>query len=756
MADERMIKILLSMGVDEAGARRALDQFQKFQKSLGELEKEAQMIKKSISVALSAGKDTKELEQELERIEAVMREIRKQGEGGFRRAFDEQLQAAQKTREELEKASAAQAQMARDARDNAYNLRDIGEKLSRVGQYFSGVGTAILSPLTQASQLFLSTAAQSDPLVVRWKSEMGEIQDAWLRIGRVATEELLPLLEDASDFVSALADFVEAHPELIKIAIGSGIGLKGAGEALQAAGSTAMLLGSLKQLGWLGAGGASAGGATLASAGGMASAAVIVPIVATTLTVLAGIGIGAFINDKLIQPAFGGVKSNQAATVGAFWFGQTVEKITTSLGLLSPEEAKQKTDVFVALIGKITGAIDENSPIWQRAQASMPKTREQRGEIITQAQLDAFAALEDAQNKRKQYEQQSEEARNAIVAEFGARRAEMEQSYENQRGQIIAQYAEQRAKAVSAFALSERRIEQDYYRQRREAAARHGLEIRRAEEDHQRELRKLQRDHNRRVRDLVDERDALGLVREQQAYEDQRRESEESHRIEMRRRNEDYALQLRDMEENFALQRQRRLEDFQRQQQELAAQQQARLAQLDAQHALELQKLAEQEKARLEQFDKNYKAELEQLKSAEQQRLNILRSLALNDHSALQRAGMELTARYRAWLQQAAQSFLTPAPASVPIRGRASGGWVNSGAPYWVGERGPELMIPHTSGNIIPTHRILSGERGNTVRTETGGVNMRIETSSLTLHQVIREIDKRLTRNNRALAKAFA
>jgi len=750
MTDERMIKILLSMGVDEAGARRALEQFQKFQKSLADLEKEAQMVKKAIGVALSAGKDTKELEQELERIEAVMREIRKQGAGGFGRAFDEQAQAAQKTREELEKASAAQAQMARDARDNAYHLRDIGEKLSRVGQYVGGVGNAILSPLTQASQLFLSTAAQSDPLVVRWKSEMSEIQDAWLRIGRVATEELLPLLEDASDFVSALADFVEAHPELVKIAIGAGIGLKGAGEALQAAGSTAMLLGSLKQLGWLGAGGASAGGATLASAGGMASAAVIAPIIATTLTVLAGIGIGAYINDKLLQPVFGGAKSNQAATVGAFWFGQMMEKITTSFGLLSPEEAQRKTDVLVALIGKITGAIDENSPIWQRAQASMPKTREQRGEIITQAQLDAFAALEDAQNKRKQYEQQSEEARNAIVAEFGARRAEMEQSYESQRGQIIAQYAEQRAKAVSAFALSERRIEQDYYRQRREAAQRHGLEIKRAEEDHQREIRKLQRDHNRRVRDLVDERDALGLVREQQSHEDQRQEAEENYRVEMRRRNEDYAMQLRDMDANFALQRQRRLEDFQRQQQ-------ARLAQLDAQHILEMQKLDEQEKARLEQFDKNYKAELEQLQNAEQQRLNILRSLALNDQSALQRAGMELTARYRAWLQQAAQSFLTPAPSGGgSVSRRASGGWVNAGAPYWVGERGPELLIPHTSGNIIPTHRVFSNERWGTLHSEAGGVNMRIETSSLTLHQVIREIDKRLARNNRSLAEAFA
>lgn len=744
MTDERMIKILLSMGVDEAGARRALEQFQKFQKSLADLEKEAQMVKKAIGVALSAGEDTKELEQELERIEAVMREIRKQGAGGFGRAFDEQAQAAQKTREELEKASAAQAQMARDARDNAYHLRDIGEKLSQVGQYVGGVGNAILSPLTQASQLFLSTAAQSDPLVMRWKSEMSEIQDAWLRIGRVATQELLPLLEDASDFMDALADFVEAHPELIKIAVGAGIGLKGAGETLQTLGSIAMLAGTLKQLGWLGAGGAAAGGAAAGGAGGwLAGAGKAVGAFATGTggAITGGIGLGLAGYEAIAQSAWGQKQGlanlGQFASVGAYGLGK----------LFGGEEMGQE---WFRWMGEMTGVIEK------QAEAAEENVKAQ--EVVTQQQLDAFAALEDAQNRRTQYEQQSEEARNAIVADFGARRAEIEKSYESQREQIIAQYAEQRAKAISDFALSERRAEQDYYRQRREAARRHGLEIQRAEQDHQREMRKLQRDHNRRVRDLVDERDALGLVREQQAYEDQRQEAEENYRVEMRRRNEDYAMQLRDMETNFALQRQRRLEDFQRQQQELAAQQQARLAQLDAQHALELQKLAEQEKARLEQYDKNYKAELEQLKSAEQQRLNILRSLALNDHSALQRAGMELTARYRAWLQQAAQSFLTPIPSSGggSIGRRASGGWVNAGAPYWVGERGPELLIPHTSGNIIPTHRILSNERGGTVGGESGSVNMRIETSSLTLAQVVREIDKRLTRNNRALAEAFA
>lgn len=39
----------------------------------------------------------------------------------------------------------------------------------------------------------------------------------------------------------------------------------------------------------------------------------------------------------------------------------------------------------------------------------------------------------------------------------------------------------------------------------------------------------------------------------------------------------------------------------------------------------------------------------------------------------------------------------------VPLAGRAAGGPVTSGTPYWVGERGPELFVPPSSGLIEPS-----------------------------------------------------
>lgn len=49
---------------------------------------------------------------------------------------------------------------------------------------------------------------------------------------------------------------------------------------------------------------------------------------------------------------------------------------------------------------------------------------------------------------------------------------------------------------------------------------------------------------------------------------------------------------------------------------------------------------------------------------------------------------------------------------SIHIGARASGGDVAGGAPYLVGEQGPELMIPKTSGTVIPNNRLSSAMGG--------------------------------------------
>ncbi|OWK27639.1 hypothetical protein SPMU_33650 [Sphingomonas mucosissima] len=41
--------------------------------------------------------------------------------------------------------------------------------------------------------------------------------------------------------------------------------------------------------------------------------------------------------------------------------------------------------------------------------------------------------------------------------------------------------------------------------------------------------------------------------------------------------------------------------------------------------------------------------------------------------------------------------------AALGAPGRATGGPVSPGRPFWVGERGPELFVPTAAGSVLPT-----------------------------------------------------
>ena len=71
--------------------------------------------------------------------------------------------------------------------------------------------------------------------------------------------------------------------------------------------------------------------------------------------------------------------------------------------------------------------------------------------------------------------------------------------------------------------------------------------------------------------------------------------------------------------------------------------------------------------------------------------------------SAAEQAGMSVAA------YQQIIGTQTPVPAPAELwqgPGRARGGPVSTGQPYIVGEAGPELFVPPTSGNIVPNNRL--------------------------------------------------
>lgn len=72
---------------------------------------------------------------------------------------------------------------------------------------------------------------------------------------------------------------------------------------------------------------------------------------------------------------------------------------------------------------------------------------------------------------------------------------------------------------------------------------------------------------------------------------------------------------------------------------------------------------------------------------------------------------------------------------------RANGGYVSAGSPYRVGERGAEIFIPNTSGNIVPTDQLGAGS--NSVNFY-GPVNVRNDQD---IPRLAKEISNELARN---------
>lgn len=663
MADERMIKILLSMGINEAGARRALEQFQKFQKSLADLEKEAQMVKKAISVALSAGKDTKELEQELESIEAVMLEIRRQGAGSFSRAFNEQAQAAKKTREELEKASTAQAQMTRDARDNAFHLRDIGEKLSRVGQYIGGVGSAILSPLTQASQLFLSTAAQSDPLVMRWKSEMSEIQDAWIRIGRVATQELLPLLEKAADFADRLADFVEAHPEIVRAAINAGLSMKIIGGGLETLGNLAMIAGALKGLGSGGAGGflAKAGGAV----GGF--------FMGTGGAVLGGVGAGVAGYNAIAE-----ARGLQSA-------GEIAKKSIAILTYGFYKAGFASLDAVKGVFAWANGV--------QRSGQAASSAASAISNYATAIELGRRYSVEKAniessyQSKIQSLYRQHSAAMSQISSQLSSALAAIEASYQASQLQAQEQFQQQYASIV-----------QQGQEQIRQIIA-----------DSQERLRQMEMDHAQRVEELTNARDALGLAQENRRHQQEVAEEKRRAAEAIRQAKQQTQMQLQQLQQQFALEQAERERQYELEKQQAQQAASDQMAAEQQNYALQLAELQAAKQEELRQLQWGYAEQLRQLGY----RFQGERNLAAQWHAAMLADVNSFWQSYAAQMQAGLSSL--PGP-----EGRASGGYAASGL-YRLGEHGREFVLSAETtraaenllGGALTQRRILGGMTGN-------------------------------------------
>jgi uncharacterized membrane-anchored protein YhcB (DUF1043 family) len=99
----------------------------------------------------------------------------------------------------------------------------------------------------------------------------------------------------------------------------------------------------------------------------------------------------------------------------------------------------------------------------------------------------------------------------------------------------------------------------------------------------------------------------------------------------------------------------------------------------------------------------------------------------------------------------------------APVTGKAIGGSVSAGSPYMVGERGPEMFIPNSSGAIVPNDKLQQGQGAPTIVQNINistGVSQTVRTEIMSMLPRITEATKAAVADSRrrggTFAKAFA
>ncbi|MDQ3004337.1 MAG: hypothetical protein M3R47_02995 [Chloroflexota bacterium] len=574
------------------------------------------------------------------------------------------------------------------------SLRTVSSHIDQVSKLSLATGTALVGGILGFANKYVSNAKVATETTIAWKSAQDDLNRSGERIGAVLAKEAIPLLREGAQLAKDVASFVETHPEAVRAALNTGKVLIGLGAIgllvskgvklvadvkflatipiqitaakLQDAAANKQLEAAVLRAKEFGlniptpGGGAGAGGvAAAATSVGLVVAGVIAAKYAVDLVniVLEKTGIAKSIADaqqKILETSkrpYPGIIA--AARPGASGAASTISSAVTGIPT-SPQ--------FDAVLK----AYDQYK---QDDLAAVQKHYEDRKKIMADALAD---------------EQKSNASYAANVAKVNS-----------QRSSAVAQ-------ATRDFEQANIQAEQDYQNQRSQLIRDGGQEIQQLEADLQEQLRKNRKEHEQRTADLTASRDALGLAKERDRFQDEQSEAKREAKQEIAQRRADLAQRLVDLQQNYEQERVQRFAEYEIRVAEIRAQAAQQLAELRLQHAAELREIQINKTARIKELDASYN---EERKRRYQQLIQNIRDL---DASLL--GETNLKKQYYASMTRDLDSFLSAYRAKLGSLSGSSGstGGATSNYPGYAeggyasglintGERGAEYIMTHNT-----------------------------------------------------------
>jgi hypothetical protein len=603
--------------------------------------------------------------------------------------------------------------VAADIRQNAQILENQAQRVQAIAQLGLGLGTAVAGGIFAFAAKYVANAEKATAVTASWKAAQDSLTKSGERTGAVFAEAALPLLQRAAQLAEKTAGFIERHPEIVQAALNTGLVVAGlsavgvavtkgirlytdqlylssiplqlrAGELQLAAAHEQLLAARIKQglpAEGIGTAGKVAGGGLLAG-------------LSVPGAIIGGLAIGATIS-LAMRKMFNELGDHLIKLGGVAEVAGTGIKTVTN-GLLS---LISQTGGNVGLVGGGTrgGRFGSND-----------STRFASAEIRERA----LSLYEDYQADDLQLVQDHYRDRQKIISDAVNAEARENQQYANNASKIRSQLSKSISQATQNFERDTIENERQNAQQRAEIIRDGGVDIQRIEEDLQERLRKLHLEHEDRMEAIVANRDALGLVKEQERFQQEKSEQLRETNIEVSRRRADLALRLQDLQVQYEQERAQRLEDYKNRVVEMRAQAEEQLRELAVRHAEEIAEIRRNKVDRIKELDQQFVEERKRRYNQFVAQLRDLDANLLGEKKLRDQRQKEMLADLDNFLQAYKSGLGTLTSARTPIS-RASGGYATFGQ-YLLGDnptggRGkPEYVM---GGNLTElAERVLGGE----------------------------------------------
>lgn len=533
-------------------------------------------------------------------------------------------------------------------RHRATEMNKISSQIGQASRLASGVGVGIVGGIFGLAAKYVRDAKEATTVTVAWKAAQESLGKSGQKVGAVLAETALPLLKTAAELAERASSYLEKHPELAQAALNVGIvtaGLGAVGMAvskgikmyadhlymasvpiqlqaaqLQFAASEQQLVAAELRAQAAGAETLAAGGGATAAKGGGLAALLSGGIIATIVTTVVGIAGGLFVGDKLFDAIdklknpksegwemrdylttlkqaiaidakaigdffgknadwnpFKGGQQGGDPELGNKWFKQ----LSISLGLLK-DDADEAADALDGLSGSV-----KDSPQFEQVLKAYESYKQADTDLVQRHYADRQKVIQDSL--------QAEARSNA--------------QYTKNVAQINARASADIVSATKNYQEQELKSEQQYAQQRAKIVRDGGIEVQKMEEALQERLRKMAKDHEEREVDLLAARDAVGLVKERQRYNNERAEAVRETNQEMAQRRADLALRLQELAQSYEQERAQRLADYQARLEEIRAQRDAQLKEQADLHRAELAEIRANTVARIKELDTQFNEE---------------------------------------------------------------------------------------------------------------------------------------------------